>query len=189
MPTQTEFLSNPGLVPQTTTADCMICHDQAVSPVTTSGCECRVTYCRQCILDWYTGGGNKCPTCRVEVYSLDTSDSDSESDSDSDDSDIEDGAPRFRAPRFGLNVTIANGEGDEMFYLLRDNPWDLDNDEAVESIRNFRSSSIDAEMPIDQRSHRPALRQSLPAGRLPASRCQRILPGATRKRARILSGN
>lgn len=43
-----------------------------------------------------------------------------------------------------------------MFYLLRDNPWDLDNDEAVESIRNFRSSSIDAEMPIDQRSHRPA---------------------------------
>ncbi|CAK1368095.1 hypothetical protein CB0940_11211 [Cercospora beticola] len=92
MPAETEFYTPLGLVPQTTTADCMICQDPAVDPVTTTGCECRVTYCRDCFMTWLETGANKCPTCpahwnNLELF-LDAVDRDDIYDSDSSDDDL-----------------------------------------------------------------------------------------------------
>ncbi|WPB08148.1 uncharacterized protein RHO25_012812 [Cercospora beticola] len=71
MQTQDEFLSNPGLVPQqhTVNRDCMICHEELINPVTTSSCECRVQYCRECIMAWFKSS-NKCATCSTRLYYL-----------------------------------------------------------------------------------------------------------------------
>ena len=93
MPTRDEFLADPGLVPQDSESQCMICHEIATEPVTTSGCECRVFYCRECILEWFRSGSGKCPTCAVQHFTI-PEDADSE-DSEGDDSSDEDYDPGY----------------------------------------------------------------------------------------------
>ena len=125
MPTRDEFLASPGLVSQITEAGtiCAICHDEATNPVMTSGCECRVLYCQECILDWFQFA-NRCCTCRAIYYEDDDIDDDmSESDPDDDiDDDMSDDDNEPGPPTFGLNATVRNfapnGEGDEVIYLL-----------------------------------------------------------------------
>ncbi|GIZ49687.1 hypothetical protein CKM354_001271400 [Cercospora kikuchii] len=132
MPTQTEFLNNPGLVPQNIGADCSICHDEATNPVMTSSCECRVVYCQQCILAWFQYG-RKCPTCRLQYYTDDRN---------------EVSGP----PTFGINATVrnfaSNGEGEEVVYLLDlDEMGDLDTpeneQEQLQQIHDFRGFDDD----------------------------------------------
>ncbi|GIZ49686.1 hypothetical protein CKM354_001271300 [Cercospora kikuchii] len=85
MPTRDEFLANPGLVPQDSESQCMICHETpAVEPVTTSGCECRVTYCRECIMEWFRSGSGKCTTCTVFLFDSECEDSENEDGQDQD---------------------------------------------------------------------------------------------------------
>ncbi|CAK1367981.1 uncharacterized protein RHO25_012813 [Cercospora beticola] len=96
MPTRDEFLANPGLVPQDGESQCMICHETAVEPVMTSGCECRVVYCRECILEWFRSGSGKCPTCIVQHFTIPgTEDSEDSEDDDSSDEDYDPGYTRL----------------------------------------------------------------------------------------------
>ncbi|PPJ59032.1 hypothetical protein CBER1_01679 [Cercospora berteroae] len=83
MLSKTVFLSDPGLVPQNTEAICAICHDAGINLVTTSDCECRVLYCRQCILSWFEFS-SLCPVCRTAYYEEDDS-SEEEDDEDEED--------------------------------------------------------------------------------------------------------
>ncbi|PIA90605.1 hypothetical protein CB0940_11312 [Cercospora beticola] len=133
MPTRDEFLASPGLVPQITEAGtiCAICYDEATNPVLTSGCECRVLYCRKCVLSWFEYGSN-CPTCRVAYMS------------ENDPNNVE--GP-LAPPTFGINATVRrfapNGEGDEVIYLLDlDEMGDMDTPEdeqaELQHIHDFR---------------------------------------------------
>ncbi|GIZ49575.1 hypothetical protein CKM354_001260500 [Cercospora kikuchii] len=148
MSTQQEFLLNPGLVPLTTTADCMICHEEATNPVKTSSCECSVLYCQSCILAWFRESPT-CPTCPFQHFSVPEAEEAEQAVNNEYESDDEDGPPTF-----DLDVTVETGEADELIYLLHSRTRHLGDQAAVEHISNFRRSSLDANMVTTQYSPR-----------------------------------